>query len=63
MLYLITLISFFKENLLYHGCGYTLWYLEPIVRKNWLDSCLVLVYKYNFSEPEQLGEKVLGLMR
>jgi hypothetical protein len=45
------------------GCGYTLWHLEPTARRNWLDSALVLVYKYNFSEPEPLSEKVLGLMR
>ena len=32
-------------------------------RRNWLESCLVLMYKYNFSEPEQLSDKVLGLMR
>jgi hypothetical protein len=45
------------------GCGYTLWHLEPTARKNWLEAALVLVYKYNFSEPEPLSEKVLGLMR
>ena len=55
--------EYLKENLMHHGCGYTLWYLEPIVRKNWLDCCLVLAYKYNFSEPEPLSAKVLGLMR
>ena len=45
------------------GCGYTLWHLEPTARRNWLEAALVFVYKYNFSEPEPLSEKVLGLMR
>lgn len=30
--------SIMQENLIYHGCSYTLWYLEPIVR----------LVKYNF---------------
>ena len=47
----------------YQGCGYTLWHLEPTVRKNWLEAALVIVYKYNFSEPESLSDKVLGLAR
>ena len=47
----------FRENLIYQGCSYTLWHLEPTVRKNWLEACLVLVYKYNFSEPETLSDK------
>ena len=34
-----------------------------VFRRNWLEACLVLVYKYNFSEPEALREKVVGLMR
>ena len=24
--------SIMQENILHHGCGYTLWYLEPTVR-------------------------------
>ena len=56
-------LSILEENLLFQGCGYTLWQLEPVVRKAWLEATLVLVYKYNFSEPEPLSEKVLGLMR
>ena len=55
--------SIIQENLIYQGCAYTLWYLEPVLRRNWLEACLVLVYKYNFSEPESLREKVVGLMR
>ena len=56
-------MHFLRENLIYQGCSYTLWHLEPTVRKNWLESCLVLVYKYNFSEPETLSDKVLELIR
>lgn len=55
--------SILQENLIYQGNGYTLWFLEPTVRKNWLEACLVIVYKYNFSEPDPLSEKVLGLIR
>ena len=55
--------SILSENLIYQGCGYTLWHLEPTTRKNWLEAALVIVYKYNFSEPETLSEKVLGLIR
>ena len=28
-----------------------------------MEAMLVLVYKYNFSEPDQLSEKVIGLIR
>ena len=55
--------SILKENLIYQGTAYTLWHLEPTTRKNWLEACLVIVYKYNFSEPETLSDKVLGLIR
>jgi len=55
--------SILHENLIFQGLHYTLWHLEPIVRKQWLEACLVLVYKYNFSEPEQLSDKVVGLIR
>lgn len=24
--------SIIQENLIYQGCGYTLWYLEPVLR-------------------------------
>ena len=24
--------SIIQENLIYQGCGYTLWYLEPVIR-------------------------------
>ena len=40
-----------------------MWHLEPCLRKQWLEGMLVLVYKYNFSEPDQLSEKVIGLIR
>jgi hypothetical protein len=55
--------SILQENLIYHGCSYTLWHLEPCLRKQWLEAMLVLVYKYNFSEPENLSDKVIGLVR
>ena len=55
--------SILRENLIYQGTAYTLWHLEPTTRKNWLEACLVIVYKYNFSEPETLSDKVLGLIR
>ena len=55
--------SILQENLIYHGCSYTLWHLEPCLRKQWLETMLVLVYKYNFSEPDNLSDKVIGLIR
>ncbi len=30
-----------QESLLFQGCGFSLWYLEPSLRKNWLMSALV----------------------
>ena len=62
-LLMITLIQIISTHLFGQGCSYTLWHLEPCLRKQWLEAMLVLVYKYNFSEPDQLSEKVIGLIR
>ena len=48
----------FQEKYLFQGCGFSLWHLEPTMRKNWLSSVLVIMYKYSFSPDTALGERV-----
>ena len=35
-----------QEKYLFQGCGFSLWHLEPSMRKNWLTSVMVIAYKY-----------------
>ncbi|XP_024081973.1 protein unc-79 homolog isoform X2 [Cimex lectularius] len=41
---------------------YSLWYLEPHVRRSWLMSTLVFLYKYQYSQPPQ-STQVQSLVR
>lgn len=41
--------------------SYSLWYLEPHVRRNWLMSLLVILYKYQYQPP--LTDHVQNLVR
>ena len=34
-----------QESHLFQGCGFSLWYLEPSLRKNWLLATVVIFYK------------------
>ena len=34
-----------QEKFLFQGCGFSLWYMEPAMRKNWLTTVLVIAYK------------------
>ena len=34
-----------QESRLFQGCGFSLWYLEPSLRKNWLLATVVIFYK------------------
>ena len=52
-----------QESHMFQGCGFSLWHLEPSLRKNWLSAVLVIVYKYNYSPEEVVGEKLVGLIR
>ncbi len=52
-----------QESLLFQGCGFSLWYLEPSLRRNWLMAALVIFYKYNFNRNAILGEKATGIVR
>ena len=45
---------------LFQGCGYSLWHLEPSMRKNWLTSVLVIAYKYNYSPDTTIGDKMVS---
>ena len=52
-----------QEKFLFQGCGFSLWYMEPAMRKNWLTTVLVIAYKYSYSPETVIGEKVVGLIR
>jgi hypothetical protein len=52
-----------QESQLFQGCGFSLWYLEPSLRKNWLMSALVIFYKYDFYADTILGDKAIGIVR
>ena len=34
-----------QESHIFQGCGFSLWYLEPSQRKNWLLATVVIFYK------------------
>ena len=53
----------FQEKYLFQGCGFSLWHLEPSMRKNWLSAVMVIMYKYNFSPDTAMGERVTSLGR
>ena len=52
-----------QESHMFQGCGFSLWYLEPSLRKNWLLAVLVIFYKYDFNCDTVIGEKSIGLIR
>ena len=53
-----------QEKYLFQGCGFSLWHLEPSMRKNWLTAVMVIAYKYPYGHDEALvGEKIVGLLR
>jgi hypothetical protein len=52
-----------QEHLIFPGCGYSLWFLEPSLRKSWLLAALVIFYKYNFNADPILGERASGIVR
>ena len=52
-----------QEKFLFQGCAYSIWHLEPPMRKNWLTSVLVIAYKYNYNPDSTVGEKMVGLIR
>uniref|UniRef100_A0A8D8RWG0 Protein unc-79 homolog n=1 Tax=Cacopsylla melanoneura TaxID=428564 RepID=A0A8D8RWG0_9HEMI len=42
--------------------NYSLWYLEPLARRSWLMSLLVLLYKYHYKE-ESFGPNIVALIK
>ena len=57
-----------QEKYLFQGCGFSLWHLEPTMRKNWLSAVMVIAYKYKYGGQHDeasaiVGEKVVGLIR
>uniref|UniRef100_U5ELY1 Uncharacterized protein n=1 Tax=Corethrella appendiculata TaxID=1370023 RepID=U5ELY1_9DIPT len=50
------------ETMSINSFTYSLWFLEPHVRKNWLMSLLVILYKYQYTLPP-LSEHVQNLIR
>lgn len=53
-----------QEKYLFQGCGFSLWHLEPPMRKNWLNTVMVIAYKYAYGHDEaKVGEKIVGLLR
>ncbi|KAI5736841.1 hypothetical protein M8J76_007669 [Diaphorina citri] len=42
--------------------NYSLWYLEPVARRSWLMSLLVLLYKYHYNE-ETFAPNVVALIK
>eukprot|EP00094_Tigriopus_californicus_P000131 TCALIF_00127-PA protein Name:"Similar to UNC79 Protein unc-79 homolog (Homo sapiens)" AED:0.02 eAED:0.04 QI:0/0/0/0.66/0.5/0.33/3/0/2591 len=52
-----------QESMLYQGCGFSLWYLEPSLRRNWLTAAMVIFYKYDFNCDTIIGEKTSGLVK
>jgi hypothetical protein len=53
------MLFYFQEKYLFQGCGFSLWHLEPSMRKNWLSAVMVIMYKYNFSPDTAMGERVI----
>ena len=52
-----------QESHIFQGCGFSLWYLEPNLRKNWLLAAVVIFYKYNFNVDTIIGDKAIGMIR
>ena len=52
-----------QESHLFQGCGFSLWYLEPSLRKNWLLATVVIFYKYNINADSLTADKAIGLVR
>ncbi|KAG4066741.1 hypothetical protein HA402_012808 [Bradysia odoriphaga] len=50
------------QNIATHNYTYSLWYLETHVRRNWLMSVLVILYKYQYGQPPYSGN-IANLIR
>ena len=51
-----------QESHLFQGCGFSLWYLEPSLRKNWLLATVVIFYKYNINADSLTADKGSNLI-
>ena len=43
-----------QEKYLFQGCGFSLWHLEPTMRKNWLTAVMVIAYKYKYGGHDEV---------
>ena len=42
------------------GCGFSLWHLEPTMRKNWLSAVMVIAYKYKYGGQHDEASAIVG---
>ena len=47
-------------NFFFQGCGFSLWHLEPTMRKNWLSAVMVIAYKYKYGGQHDEASAIVG---